>query len=460
MSANGGSACKNISLTLYPDLRAAAVSAGQQGKLFSLVHGVVCAGNDNLIPGLPGLLHFVLQVQHHLAVTEKPTPSTVVKFCRASARPPVSWFSCSLTSSEHDALPPPTTETSAHASLDGGTEERERERRGSSDGTGTSFTALSEEKGSVLEAFDGRVSDGQRDDAAGRQRAQQPGEPPAVVARLVRVVALGEQHLRRVLVHDAQVDASAEVALEGVVARGQAGRRDVSGEQRPGDSLGAVELQSPARRDSDELAAHAGHPRVRLVVRAAHQGDGGARAVATFGGADVKRSPVFYQDVKGGSPRRRGAVRLHGRRRRSFGGRRRADWSHPPGDVTRRPLVAAVARSHENREAARAIARRHGTELLNNTKQMLWGTLGVGETVADSSACTLEDDTGRATNSRPRVPQNNSTDSEVTTLSGMEFDPEVTPSTPIKKLQRWRYWLEEPRHRAVCPRRVATEKDT
>jgi len=151
--------------------------------------------------------------------------------------------------------------------------------------------------GFLQEAFDGRVSDGQRDDAARRQRAQQPGEPAAVVARLVRVVALGEQHLRRVLVHDAQVDASAEVPLEGVIARGQAGRRDVSGEQRPGDCLCAVELQGAAPRDPDELAAHAGRFGVRLVVRAAHQDDGGARAVATFGSADVKGSPVFYQDV-------------------------------------------------------------------------------------------------------------------------------------------------------------------
>lgn len=55
-----------LSLTLYPDLPAVAVRAGQQGKLFRLVHGVVCAGNYNLIPGSPGLLHFILQVQHHL----------------------------------------------------------------------------------------------------------------------------------------------------------------------------------------------------------------------------------------------------------------------------------------------------------------------------------------------------------------------------------------------------------
>ena len=55
-----------LSLTLYPDLPAGAVRAGQQGKLFSLVHGVVCAGNHNLTPGLPGLLHFILQIQHHL----------------------------------------------------------------------------------------------------------------------------------------------------------------------------------------------------------------------------------------------------------------------------------------------------------------------------------------------------------------------------------------------------------
>ena len=53
-------------LTLYLDLPAGAVRAGQQGELFSLVHGVVCAGNYNLISRSPGLLHFILQIQHHL----------------------------------------------------------------------------------------------------------------------------------------------------------------------------------------------------------------------------------------------------------------------------------------------------------------------------------------------------------------------------------------------------------
>lgn len=55
-----------FSLTLYPDLPAGAVRTGQQGKLFGLVHGVVCAGNDNTIPSSPGVLHLILQVQHHL----------------------------------------------------------------------------------------------------------------------------------------------------------------------------------------------------------------------------------------------------------------------------------------------------------------------------------------------------------------------------------------------------------
>lgn len=62
--------CRNYThvsvLTLYPDLPACAVRAGQQGKLLSLVHGVVCAGNYDLIPRFPGLLHFILQVEHHL----------------------------------------------------------------------------------------------------------------------------------------------------------------------------------------------------------------------------------------------------------------------------------------------------------------------------------------------------------------------------------------------------------
>lgn len=53
-------------LTLYPDLPAGAVRAWQQGKLFSLVHGIICTSNNNLIPGFPGLLHFILQIQHHL----------------------------------------------------------------------------------------------------------------------------------------------------------------------------------------------------------------------------------------------------------------------------------------------------------------------------------------------------------------------------------------------------------
>lgn len=54
-----------LGLTLYPDLPAAAARAGQQSKLFSLVHRVVCAGDYDLIAGFPGL-HFILQVQHDL----------------------------------------------------------------------------------------------------------------------------------------------------------------------------------------------------------------------------------------------------------------------------------------------------------------------------------------------------------------------------------------------------------
>lgn len=55
-----------LSLTLYPNLPAGAVGAGQQGELFSLMHGIVCAGYYNLVSRFPGLLHFILQVQHHL----------------------------------------------------------------------------------------------------------------------------------------------------------------------------------------------------------------------------------------------------------------------------------------------------------------------------------------------------------------------------------------------------------
>lgn len=53
-------------LTLYSDLRACAMRAGQKGKLFSLMHGIICTGNNNLIAGVPGLLHLILEIQHHL----------------------------------------------------------------------------------------------------------------------------------------------------------------------------------------------------------------------------------------------------------------------------------------------------------------------------------------------------------------------------------------------------------
>lgn len=53
-------------LTLYPDLSAGTLRTWQQCKLFSLVHGVVCAGNYNLISRFPGLMHLILQVKHHL----------------------------------------------------------------------------------------------------------------------------------------------------------------------------------------------------------------------------------------------------------------------------------------------------------------------------------------------------------------------------------------------------------
>lgn len=50
----------SLTLTLYPDLPAGAVRTWQQGKLFSLMHGVVCTGNYNAIPRFPGLLHIML----------------------------------------------------------------------------------------------------------------------------------------------------------------------------------------------------------------------------------------------------------------------------------------------------------------------------------------------------------------------------------------------------------------
>lgn len=151
--------------------------------------------------------------------------------------------------------------------------------------------------GFIQKTFGCGVSDGQRDDAAGRQGTQQLGQPPTVVAGVVRVVALREEHGGRVLVDHAQVDASAEGAVEGVALRAQTGGRDASGEQRPGDSLSAVELQSAAPHDSYELVAEFGHFGHRRVVGAAHQGDGGARAVAALWRADVKGSAVFYEDV-------------------------------------------------------------------------------------------------------------------------------------------------------------------
>lgn len=96
--------------------------------------------------------------------------------------------------------------------------------------------------GLIQEALDGRVSHGQSDNAALRQGVQQLRQPPTVVVQLVRVIALGEEHGGRVLVHHAQVDASAEVPLEEVAAGGQARDRDSPGQQRPGNSLCSVQL--------------------------------------------------------------------------------------------------------------------------------------------------------------------------------------------------------------------------
>lgn len=74
--------------------------------------------------------------------------------------------------------------------------------------------------GFVLKTFDSRVSDSQRHNTAGWQRQQQPSEILTVIMRVVCVEALAEQHSGRVLVYNSQVDASAEVPLKGVPARG------------------------------------------------------------------------------------------------------------------------------------------------------------------------------------------------------------------------------------------------
>lgn len=151
--------------------------------------------------------------------------------------------------------------------------------------------------GLIQETLDGRVSHGQGDDAAWRQRVQQLGQPATVVVKFVRVVALGEEHGGRVLVHHAQVDASAEVPLEEVAAGGQTRDWDTPGQQRPGDSLRSVQLQGPSSHDAYELAAESGHSRGGFVVRAAHQGDGSVGAVATLGRADVQGCTVFDENV-------------------------------------------------------------------------------------------------------------------------------------------------------------------
>lgn len=151
--------------------------------------------------------------------------------------------------------------------------------------------------GLIQETLDSRVSHGQSDDAAWRQGVQQLGQPATVVAELVRVVALREEHGGRVLVHHAQVDASAEVPLEEVTAGGQAWDWDASGQQRPGDSLWTVQLQGPSPHDTHELAAESGDLRDGFVVRTAHQGDGGVGAVATLGRTDVQGCTIFDEDV-------------------------------------------------------------------------------------------------------------------------------------------------------------------
>lgn len=151
--------------------------------------------------------------------------------------------------------------------------------------------------GLIQETLDGGVSHGQSDDAACRQGVQQLGQPPTVVVKFVRVVALGEEHGGRVLVHHAQVDASAEVPLEEVAAGGQTGDWDTSGQQRPGNSLCTVQLQGPSPHDAYELAAESRHLRDGFVVRAAHQGDGSMGAVATLGRTDVQGCTVFDENV-------------------------------------------------------------------------------------------------------------------------------------------------------------------
>lgn len=83
--------------------------------------------------------------------------------------------------------------------------------------------------GSLLKISVGRVSHSECDNSAHWQGAKQLGEPLAVVAGIVRVVAFGEQQSSRVLVHHTQVDASAEVSLEGITPCGHPRRRDASG---------------------------------------------------------------------------------------------------------------------------------------------------------------------------------------------------------------------------------------
>ena len=113
--------------------------------------------------------------------------------------------------------------------------------------------------GLVQQALGGRVPHRHGDDAAVGQAPEQPVETATVVARVVGVEAVRDEHRRRVLVQHAQVDAPAEVPLEGITPRGQAGSGHRAGQEGPRQFGRPVELQGPARPHTDELPAQPGH---------------------------------------------------------------------------------------------------------------------------------------------------------------------------------------------------------
>lgn len=58
-----------------------------------------------------------------------------------------------------------------------------------------------------------------------------------------------------------------------------------------------MELQSSTTHNANELATEARDLRDSLAVRTANKGNGGMRAVATFGRPNMKGSTFFYEDV-------------------------------------------------------------------------------------------------------------------------------------------------------------------